>query len=316
MAKTKKKTSQKKSGTQKKQAAAKRSTAAQSVLYVLTPERRAELEKAAAALGNKLVAFPGRVKDRVRWSQRIATVASRDVDELVQTPFHGEPALTRTEIVAQRDRIELMRLAESEYQAARAGQATASKEFAALATQAAVDRELLLRAFDVRFRNEPRGQKRVSQIRAGAGDADLVQDVSDVLVLANEEAAYIASCPRGEPAAVTRLQAISPELSRLLGAKTITEEARKARRLRDAAFTLVTISERRIRAAADYWYGSTEKMKEYGAFPLTTSGPTDDVVEETGEAPVAEEKLAAAPVKKAPKTAKTEPAKAEDVTDE
>jgi hypothetical protein len=286
MAKAKKTSKQSKSGSPTKKAAAKKPAAGAAQAYSFTAARRKELEASAAALGDGLITFPGRLKERVRWSQRIATAALRDAGDLVRTPFSGEPPLTVAEIGAQRDRIELMRLTESEYQAARAGQAAASKEFAQLAEQVTADRDLVLRALDVRFRNDPRGQKRVSSIRSGAGEADLVQDVSDILVLAAEQAAFLATCPRGEAAAVERLRAASPELSRLLGAKTISEDGRKARRLRDGAYTLVTLSERRIRAAADYWYAGTDKMKEYAAFPASSGAvPKSRPRERTGRRP-------------------------------
>ena len=297
MAKAKKTSKQSKSGSPAKKAAKKPAVGAAQA-YSFTAGRRKELEASAAALGDGMLTFPGRLKDRVRWSQRIATAALRDAGDLIRTPFSGESPLTVAEIGAQRDRIELMRITESEYQAARAGQAAASKEFGQLAEQVTADRDLVLRALDVRFRNDARGQKRVTSIRAGEGEADLVQDVSDVLVLAAEEAAFLAGCPRGEAAAVERLRAASAELSRLLGAKTIREDGRKARRIRDGAYTLVTLSERRIRAAADYWYAGTDKMKEYAAFPASSGAAAEEPA--AGE----EEEAAAGEGEAAPKASK------------
>ena len=124
------------------------------------------------------------------------------------------------------------------------------------------------------------------------GDADLVQDVSDVLVLAAQHKAYLEACPRGEAASVKRLAEISPQLSHLLGAKTFSDEARAARQLRDGAYTLVVQTERRIRAAAEYWYGGgTEKMSEYAAYVAPSgAGATEEGEEGEAEpAPVAGE---------------------------
>lgn len=244
--------------------------------YELTAERRAQLTEQAQALSEEeVMPFPGRSRDRVRSWHRIRIAAQRDAAELIQAPFHEEPPLTREEIDAQRDHIEHFRGTESEHRARRLGQAAASKQFTGLAAEAAGIKDGLLRAFDLRFRSDPAGQKRVSKIREGTGDADLVQDVSDVLLLASEHLAYLETCPRGEGAAVKRLQEISPQLSHLLGAKTLSEEARQARRARDAAYTLVMRTERRIRAAAEYWYGNTDRMKEYAVYVAPTRASSD-----------------------------------------
>ncbi|MBK8257727.1 MAG: ATPase [Polyangiaceae bacterium] len=247
-------------------------------VYTLTQKRKEQLAADADALGKDVLSFPGRSRDRVRWSHRIRIAAERDVDNLVKAPFYGEPPLTKEEVLAQRDRIEFFRLRESEHQTARFSQAAAGKEFSELAAEATVAKEGLLRAFDLRFRADPAGQKRLRQIREGEGDADLVQDVSDLLQLASQHATYLASCPRGEAQMVERLEQLSPKLSHLLGAKTLGEEARTARLARDRAFTLVANTERRIRAAAEYWFGGTERMKEYTAYtpPSGSNGYTDD----------------------------------------
>lgn len=309
MAKTRKTPKQSKSGSPSKRLAKRRPGAGAERPYSLTPARRKELEAEAAALGDGVLAFPGRLKERVRWSQRIALAAQRDAEDLIRAPFHQEPPLTRAEIAAQRDRIELMRVAESEYQASRAGQAAASKEFARLAEQVSADRDLVLRALDMRFRNDPRGHKRVSNIRAGAGEADLVQDVSDIVVLAAEEAEFLASCPRGEAAAVERLRAASPELSQLLGAKTLSPSGRTARKRRDAAFTLAVLTERRIRAAAEYWYAGTDRMKEYAAFPASSGAASAADEEEvaSGEEAAESPQGKGSPAKAAPAAKKAEP---------
>lgn len=46
-----------------------------------------------------------------------------------------------------------------------------------------------------------------------------------------------------------------------------------------------TLSERRIRAAADYWYAGTDKMKEYAAFPTSGGTSSEEAPEEEGPAP-------------------------------
>ncbi len=264
--------------------------------YALTPQRHGQLiEEAAKLPDDALLLFPGRLDQRVVWASKIRLAAERDAAELVKTPFHGEPGLTHEEILAQRDQIELLRTAESRFQAARKGQESAIASFEKAAAEATEHKETLLRAFDLRFRNNPEGQKRLSEIRAGQGDADLVQDVSDLVLLASEEKAYLAKCPRGEAAAAERMRALSPQLAQLLAAKGMTEEAQQARRLRDAAYTLVMRTERRLRAAADYWYRGTDKAKDYAAFSTPTARSADESTPPPADDDAAAAQPAAAP---------------------
>jgi hypothetical protein len=232
----------------------------------LSPERHAELAALAQKLEGSLLIFPGRLNQRVQWSSRIRVAAERDAADLVKTPFHDEPMIAPEEILAQRDKIEFLRVSESRYQALRAGKEAADAEFDEIAPQASKDRELLLRALDLRFKNDLEGQRRVVKIREGAGDADLVQDISDVLVLCDENEDFLVKCPRGEEQAVARLKDVFPRMSHLLGAKMLSSSALEARKLRDGAYTMVMNSERRFRAAADYWYRGSEKAREYAAF--------------------------------------------------
>lgn len=252
--------------------------------YTLTTERRAALHNQAGAIGAGASVFPGRLRERIRHSYRIRTYALRDAADLVRTPFVGEPPLTDAEIDGLRDLIEFLRVTESEFQAARSRQAQAAAEFSALAAQAIASKNKILRAFDVRFRNDPSGQKRITRIRDGAGDPDLVQDVSDIIQLAGEYEDFLASCPNGESQAVAELRRISPELARLLGAKTISDEARSARLLRDGAYTLVQLAERKIRAAAEYWYGDTPKLADYANY-VPRRGRSDGNDPEDGDEP-------------------------------
>jgi hypothetical protein len=136
----------------------------------------------------------------------------------------------------------------------------------------------LLRTLDLRFVADAEGRRRVSAIRKGEGDPDLVQDVSDILVLCDEHASYLATCPRGEAADVARLRELSPTLPHLLAAKGMSEDAAPAHQLRNGAYTLVIQTESRFRAAAAYWYEGTEKMKDYAAFvaPSRGSGAADE----------------------------------------
>ena len=103
-----------------------------------------------------------------------------------------------------------------------------------------------------------------------------MQDVSDILLLCGEEKKYIDGCPRGEAADVVRLRELSPELSHLLAAKGMSEEAIKARQRRDAAYSLVMQTETRFRLAATYWYEGTEKVKDYAAFVAPPKGSAAD----------------------------------------
>jgi hypothetical protein len=257
-------------------------TSAATVTYSLTPERTAVLTAEAAALGDTLPAFPGRLAQRVRRSGEIRIAAERDAADLIRTPFHKAPMLTLAEIHAQRDRIEFLRDCESRFQALRSSQKDAFAEFETLGGEAAQIKTKLLRTFDLFFIEDPKGRKRVSDIRAGDGDPDLVQDVSDILLLAGEHKDYIDDCPRGEAADVASLRVLSPKLSHLLAAKGMSEEATKARKRRDASYALVMQTETRFRLAAAYWYEGTEKVKDYVAFVAPAKGSPGDVAPSDG----------------------------------
>ncbi|WP_437337378.1 ATPase [Sorangium sp. So ce394] len=255
--------------------------------YTLSAAREAELLREAESLGDNTMIFPGKLARRVIWSSRIQLAAERDAADLVRTPFpEDEPALTREEIRALRDRIELLRVTQSRWQAVQQRQEQAVAMFKGPAAEAALHRQTLLRFFELRFKNSPEGQKRLMAIRAGSGDADLVQDVSDLLLLCSEHAEALRKAPRGEGDAAARLRALSPELARMLADKTFSPEAQRARKLRDAAYTLVMHAERRLRAAAEYWYAGTDRMKDYAPFPVSRGAAStgDEEEEEEGEA--------------------------------
>ena len=81
---------------------------------------------------------------------------------------------------------------------------------------------------------------------------------------------------------VTRLRELSPLLARMLADKTLSPEALRSRKLRDAAYTLVVNAERRLRAAAEYWYAGTDKTKDYAPFPVSRGAASTG--EDEGEA--------------------------------
>ncbi|WP_437478057.1 ATPase [Sorangium sp. So ce1014] len=252
--------------------------------YTLSAAREAELLGEAASLGDNTLVFPGKLARRVIWASRIQLAAERDAADLVRTPFpEDEPALTREEIHALRDKIELLRVTQSRWQAAQQRQERAIAMFKGPATEAASHRQTLLRFFDLRFKKSPEGQKRLMAIRAGRGDADLVQDVSDLLLLCSEHAEALHKAPCGEASAAARLRELSPRLARMLADKRLSPEAQRARKLRDAAYTLVVHAERRLRTATEYLYAGTDKMKDYAPFPVSR-GAASTGEEKEGEA--------------------------------
>ncbi|WP_437324078.1 ATPase [Sorangium sp. So ce381] len=259
--------------------------------FTLSAEREAELLREAESLGDNASLFPGKLARRVIWASRIQLAAERDAADLVRTPFaEDEPQLTREEIRGLREKIELLRVVQSRWQAAQQRQERAVTAFQKPAAEAAQIKQSLLRFFDLRFKKSPEGQKRLMAIRAGSGDADLVQDASDLLLLCSEHAEAVQKAPRGEAAAADRLRELSPVLARMLADKTLSLEAVRSRKLRDAAYTLVVNAERRLRAAAEYWYAGTDKMKDYAPFPVSRGayGGGEEEGEEGGEPEEAE----------------------------
>jgi hypothetical protein len=257
-------------------------TTAAPVTYSLTAERTAVLTAEATALGDAVPVFPGRLAQRVRRSGEIRIAAERDAADLIRTPFNKAPKLTLAEIHAQRDRIEFLRESESRFQALRVSQKDAFAQFETLGGEAAKIKTRLLRSFDLCFTDDANGRKRVSDIRDGDGDPDLVQDVSDILLLCDEQKSYLEGCPRDEAADVARLREISPTLSHLLAAKGMSADATNARKRRDAAYALVMQTETRFRLAAAYWYDGTEKVKDYVAFVAPAKGSPGDVASGDG----------------------------------
>ena len=77
--------------------------------------------------------------------------------------------------------------------------------------------------------------------------------------------------------------------------KTRDEGTRSVRRFRDGAYTLVTLTERRIRAAADYCFGGTPRMKDYIGYVAPKGAKPDPDDEVTDAAP--SETPAATPTK-------------------
>ncbi|MFO0590978.1 MAG: ATPase [Polyangiaceae bacterium] len=251
----------------------------------LSAAREAALTKRVQELPDEeLIQFPGRFAARVQWTLGIWASATRDADDLSRAPFFDEPHVSREEIADWRDEIALLRLAQSRFLLLRGNQKVASAAFEPLAVEAAQHKDTLLRAFTLRFRNDPAGLSRVTFIRKGTGDADLVQDVSDLLGLCAGNEAYLARGTNGEATAAKRLAEMEPRLLSLLGEKTRDEGTRAIRRFRDGAFTLVTRTERRIRAAAEYCFGGTPRMKDYIAYVAPKGAkpdPEDDVSDAT-----------------------------------
>ena len=240
---------------------------------VLSEARRAEIEAEANALGEKILLFPGKLARRAAWSSKIVLAAERDAADLVRAPFpEPEPQLTHAEITAHGERIIFLRICQSQWRAVQLGQKQAHIDFDEAGAEASAHKNTLLRFFAFRYKYNAEGQKWLTDVRAGSGDADLVQDISDILERCGREEAAIAVAPRGEAEAAARLAVLLPELSRLLSVKALGDEALRARKLRDAAYTLVIKTERRIRDAAEYWYGGTEKTKDYAAFPASAGG--------------------------------------------
>lgn len=231
----------------------------------LSDERIAQLTEEAQKFSGKVLSFPGKLRARLKHLGLMARAARGDVAELVKTPFHDEPSLTHDEIARFGERVAFLRWTESNRRRFQGARKEASERFEVLAPEARGHVNKLLRALDVRYRNDPAGRKRLSAIRAGEGDTDLVQDVSDVLAESKNAEDFLARCPRGESAALARLREMLPELSALLDTKGPSATPVDARKLRDVAFSLVTLTERRLRSAADYWYDG-DRFKPYAAF--------------------------------------------------
>ncbi|MFO0590054.1 MAG: hypothetical protein U0441_21110 [Polyangiaceae bacterium] len=100
----------------------------------------------------------------------------------------------------------------------------------------------------------------------------------------NHDTLRTARGTHGEANAAKRLAEMEPRLLSLLGEKSRDEGTRAVRRFRDGAYTLVCLTERRIRAAAADCFGGTPRMKDYTAYVAPKGAkpdPEDDVTDAT-----------------------------------
>ena len=108
---------------------------------LLTPKQEAALTEEIVALGDNLLMFPGKAARRFAWSAKIQLAAERDADDLVRTPFDGEPEISLDEIHAQGRRVTFLRTLQSRWQAVVSGQKKAAADFEKPAAEAAPESE-------------------------------------------------------------------------------------------------------------------------------------------------------------------------------
>lgn len=184
-------------------------------------------------------------------------------------------------------RARLLREAESHWFRERFSREEAEKEWNQSSPRAYELRDRLLRAMRYAFRNDAAILKRVSQITAGTGHADMIQDLND-----------IAHLGRDNPAP---LQAINLDLAELDLAATLSQEMgsllakvngdrmenSSAKIRRDRAYTWLKLAVEEIRACGQYaLFNNAERRNGYTSqyFRLRRTGSNDAGSNATPEA--------------------------------
>jgi len=135
----------------------------------------------------------------------------------------------------------------------------------------------LLRAFDLRFANNPKGRALLTSIRRGRSVADCLEDTRSLrtLVQSDEHRAWFAALPRGESALFARLETLDAEQRSRLGRHTSEEDAealaqrQNARARLQAMLAMLDALERRVVLAGRYaWHGEGGD-KRYRRFAST-----------------------------------------------
>lgn len=233
----------------------------------LTEARAERLAEAALALKpEERIEVASYFDQRVQHAAKIWAAAQADYEVLITVPFpQGQSKISIGEINEFGTVIEYARDAQGRYakdQAAR----MAEHELSQMEGKLRAEQKILLAACDQLFWDDPKGQRQVSAIRQGTGPADMVQDVSDIIVLVEPHEEFFKDCPKGEWEIIVRWRELAPRLNQLLGQKELDRANPVSRDSRNAAFSLLVSRERRLRRAGGYYFAGTARAEMYGGF--------------------------------------------------
>ncbi len=233
----------------------------------LTEAKAARFAELAAALKPEdRPEITGYFEQRKQHAAKILAAAQEDHENLMKVPFPpGQDPITILEINEFGTLLEYVGVQTARHEREQAAR-VADLELAQLEKTTRAQQKDLLAAFDQLFWDDKNGQRKVSAIREGTGLADMVQDVSSILVLAEPYEDFFKRCPKGEWQILQEWRALAPRLNHLLGQKEMAKEDHAAKEARDNAFSLMTYRERRIRRAGTYYFAGTPRASVYTAY--------------------------------------------------
>lgn len=227
--------------------------------YVLDEAREQALWARANALDAAAVArVPSYVAERLSWMEALHARAARDVAELVEVPLDDDSQLSRDEIDAFGYEIALARKACGARTAATSGgEGDADDDGETTATLRPKIRRAqrrVLKAFDLRFRNDPEGKALLQKIREGNDDHDMLQDTPRILALCEDKKhrAWFARLPKGEPQVARDLATWTARFVQLRKASADATGERMWRDLASRAWSLAARTADRVQAAGAY----------------------------------------------------------------
>jgi len=148
-------------------------------------------------------------------------------------------------------RIGALRHAQSRWNAARFVLEDAQREWSAASPRGHELRDELLATLRFAFRRDPALLDRVRAVAEGASDPDMIQDLSDLALLARENSALVEAIG-GDPELVAQAEAQAGVLARLLAAARSEGTTSEAKELRDRAYVLVKQAVDEVRAGGRY----------------------------------------------------------------
>jgi hypothetical protein len=154
-----------------------------------------------------------------------------------------------------------MRYLQSEWNSTRFSKEEAQKQFALLAPEAYDFKAVLIHELLFAYRNHPDLKSRVQAIAEGSGDADMIQDLSDLSVHGKNNPEPLVAIGF-EMAQLDRAASMSDELASLLGVARGEKAAdSEAKVLRDRAYTLLKEAVDEVRAVGQFVFWRDEERK-------------------------------------------------------
>lgn len=225
-------------------------------------------QEAAALRAEDVRRVPAWVTQRLGWFREIQRAGRAHAVELAKVPMPPEPRLTAAEIDALDAKIQRLEVLVAALRAARSTPPAEDEELARLRGEIRGLQRVLLAGLAHIYRDDRAKRRRITEIRRGDGDADLLQDSRDILELCAQVGAALAELTHDEAAKAERLAEATARFRALVGSPAASASASSAPDLGDLRRRVYTLAARgvaRIRAAARYQFPAGDPRR--AAFP-------------------------------------------------